>query len=265
MTLSGRSRDDAIRRAIRRNRRIRRIRLITRQILTAAVLALVAGGIIAGYRCIDHGRLWQVRIVDGGILQVEKGRQLPWLEFHRVVPDLPSLHAGEIINITAVSPKQFSTVTARDRYLAGIYAQAGDAVDRSTLSGASRATALLETALRLDPGMDTGETVQALLDLSDRFASKQGKENLLESWRYLKRAHEIAAAGNTQHTGIERRMNHRKASIERKWFYRIREHLLDGNYRAADAIVSELEDCGFDGSRTESFRARLDRLKEGMS
>ncbi|MBN2202274.1 hypothetical protein JW777_09995 [bacterium] len=265
MTGTAERNDVRIRRAIRLNRLVRRMQTVLRITSILLIFGLTGLSIAAAWRSWFNSHQWRLTVDGRSSLRVEQGRRLPWLEFEPAFPDLPALTGPELPETSMSSIFPFRTKL--DRHLAAIYRDAARIPDRGMLSGASRAAALLEATNRLDPDAPVLDLASALSDLSDRFASEQGGENLVEAWRYLSRSRQLteesASRGDpgTDRSGIERKLASLSRRIERKWFHRIGEHLLDGNDLAAQTIISELESCGFRHPRLAEFRKQLNAAR----
>jgi hypothetical protein len=67
----------------------------------------------------------------------------------------------------------------------------------------------------------------------------------------------------TYQTTITNSMRRLSGQLERYWFHRVREHLRDGSYHAANVIVTELENIGFERTEVRGFRERLNRVSAG--
>jgi hypothetical protein len=270
----------SIRRGILRNRFLRRLRSVFTAGMLLVTLALVVLSGHAVSRAFYHQNLYRVSIQDNRHLLIEKGRCLPWLEFVPADPDLPVLRPGEVSSITQNmvasgdenNPQIFSDHTVLKSYLALLYRHAAVTIPKNSLSNVSRSVTLLETAFILDPVHVPSELIDALIALSDRFSSREGGENLMEAWRNLRRAADLLTEYDT-HSSVDLVKFHETAvskskrlsgRLERKWFHRVREHLNDGNLKAAAVIVADLENAGFERQELRDFRTRLERLEESL-
>jgi len=255
---------DLIRRKIRRNRLLLRLKTIAGVFFSLLIIASFISLCFATKRSLDNSKVYRLVILKNEYLMIEQGRMLPWLEFHQIMLDIPGFHTGELhLAEIAGSPdidplpenQTFQSETELRNYIASIYQSAGLAIDRQSLSGASRAVTILETAKTLNPDLAPDSLAIALKDLADRFESAKGKRNYMEAWKYLSRSKELLPGEE-----IDKHQKNLSLKIERKWFHHINEHFLDGNIRAANVIVTELENCGFNHSRLKKFRTRLDAL-----